>query len=815
MTVVNKKIFPFKQFKEKWLDFNLNFLDKQRTNPTNKKYILGMLPYPSGKLHMGHVRNYTIVDIMARFYYLKGDEVFCPIGWDAFGLPAENAAKEFNSHPKIWTDNNISVMKKQLQELFFLYNWKNEIKTCDVSYYKWQQQLFIEMWKKGYITKKLSYIDYDPVDKTTLAKEQITADGRGWRSGALVEKRLLSQWFFKISDFNERLLQDLEKLSGHWPDQIITMQRNWIGKTPGFGITFKVNVENDTKSDILFDKIEIFTKSPYYLPKVEFIGVAPDSEYGIFLYETIPEVKEFIQKHPRLSNVKTADMRGFNTGLQAINPYNNEKLPIYIANYVLGDYGTGIVMGVPSICENDHQFATKNQIAINNPINIDKEYLANNMNNQQSIDLTAELKQKGLTYDKMVYKLKDWCISRQRYWGCPIPIIHCPTCGMLENKNIPVNLSEDIYNEDWTIVCWKCGGQATRESDTMDTFVDSSWYQYRYPSAQYTQGPLDPLATQTWPKVDIYVGGPEHAVLHLLFARFFGKMLKDMGYIPEDEPFASLYTQGMICMQIYKTAVTSMFVNPEETFEENGKLYYKTPNGEVERVVVGNFEKMSKSKKNTIDPQRMLDTYGVDALRLSVVSDTPANKDLAWNTDNLNGCWIFINKIWSLTHYINDLPEGNHVAKTMDDTFHEYALDVFFRIIQDIEEFNFNIAIANFRILVNYIEDNIVNISKNMLTKVWTDYIILFWCLCPIISSEVLAILNVDTRNITLPFAQKKIDTICTLVVQKNGKKIDVITALLTDDEETIIQKIKDNNIIINEYKKVIFIKGRAINFVS
>lgn len=799
---MNKKIFPFKEKTEYFIESNKTFLDNQ-SKKEKKIYILGMWPYPSGDLHMGHVRNYTIVDITTRLFSLKNYEVFCPMGWDSFGLPAENAAIELNISPKTWTDKNIDNMKNQLHCLFFLYNWKKEMKTSGVSYYKWQQKLFIEMWKKGYIKKKLSYIDYDPVDCTTLAKEQITAEGRGWRSGALVEKRLLHQWFFKMSDFSEQLLEDISKLDGKWPNQITTMQRNWIGKNDGFGIKFKVIGENR--------EIEIFTKSPYYLKNVEFIAVAPDSDYGIHLYENNKIANEFISKHPRNLHEKTGDFRGVYTTLNAINPLNNATLPIYVSNYVLGDYGTGIVMGVPSICDNDNKFAIFNKIDIKESIKINENYLETDQENKEHQKETQELLKNNITYKKTVYKLKDWCISRQRYWGCSIPIIYCENCGTLENKDLPVHLDDSreiTLNKN--VTCWKCGNKnAKPETDTMDTFVDSSWYQYRFPSGDNLDTIFDENTLVNFPKVNIYVGGPEHAVLHLLFARFFGKMLKNLGYIKEDEPFERLYTQGMICMQTYKTKNSKIFVNPINTYEENGKLLYKTPSGEIEEIIVGNFEKMSKSKKNTVDPQKMLNTYGVDALRLSVVSDTPADKDLQWNTDNLNGCWMFVNKIWNLSHKILEHKEENGTGDSLGE---EIILNLFHKIIQNLENFHFNIGIANFRILVNYIEDNFNSLGNKLLRGKWIDFLSLLWTICPVVSSSVLKLFDVDINNLVLPYSRSKENSkIYELVVQKNGKKFLTLEANQEDTQEDILQKIGDK---VPEYESIVFVKNKIINFV-
>jgi leucyl-tRNA synthetase len=549
------------------------------------------------------------------------------------------------------------------------------------------------------------------------------------------------------------------------------------------------------------------------LDQVEFIAVGPDSTYGITLYETNQIAKEFITKNPRNTKANAVDFRSVKLNINAINPYNNKEIPVFIANYVLGDYGTGVVMAVPSVCKNDHDFAMENNIPVIHPVKINENYVKQDEINDQLQAFTRDLIQDNIVYKKTVYKLKDWCISRQRYWGCPIPIIYCKNCGTLENKDLPVHLAQTmVYGHNTEIICWKCGANGTKEKDTMDTFVDSSWYTYRYPSATNTEKIFDDHTLKDFPQVHIYVGGPEHAVLHLLFARFFGKMLKDMKYIEQDEPFASLFTQGMICMQTYKTKDSGMFVNPDSTFEENNKLMYKHPGGNVEEVLVGSFEKMSKSKKNTIDPEKMLNTYGVDALRLSVVSDTPADKDLQWNTDNLNGCWAFINRIWFLSHKIN---ENINTNGTLDQFFQEYSWNMFYKIINNLEQFSFNVAIANIRILVNYIEDNFNNISGDLLKKQWIDLLSLLWTICPVVTSEALEMFNVSVDHILLPFARSKNDSdVYELVLQVNGKKYATIEAMSSDNETSILEKMRQQKIPIKQHKKIIFIKNKVMNFV-
>lgn len=821
-----KLIYPFKKYEAKWKDFKI----QKKTNGENK-YILEMLPYPSGDIHMGHVRNYTIGDIISRLKHLQGYNIFHPMGFDSNGLPAENAAREYKIHPKIWTESNITNMKKQLKSLFFSYDWDHEIQTHTVDYYKFQQKLFIKMYNLGLIKKKEEYVNWDPVDETVLANEQVI-NGKGWRSGAIVQQKLLSQWFCTISDFAEILLNDINKLEGHWPSQILTMQRNWIGKSVGYGIRF--NIINENKH-FIYNEVEIFTKSPFLLEKIEFIGLAPESQFAIELYKHYTFIEEFIKNNPRDKINK--DTRGIFTNIWAINPYNKKKIPIYICNYVLGDVGTGSVMGVPSICENDYNFAINNSITIKFPININKDYLDNitNENNQ----LTKELLDKKIIFEKTTYKIKDWCISRQRYWGVLIPMIYCNKCGIIPNENIPVNLPhemDDLKSHIFKkINCPKCGGDAEKETDTMDTFVDSSWYFWRYVCATNKNEIFDEKLKK-FPAVDLYIGGPEHAVLHLLFARFFGKVLKKLNLIEEDEPFRNFYTQGMICMRSYKNHETGTYINPKDIFEENGKLYTNN-HGIKQRVEAGPIEKMSKSKKNTVNPMTILSEYGADSVRLFVVSDTPCNKDLQWSDKSLNGCWCFNNRIWSISNEIlnktpvnikeiedNESPlwldnsllkkEENFYEK--DEFFKEYAENSFYTIIKDLDTININVAIANIRIFVNYVEDNMDLISPNLLKEKWKDLMKLYWCLCPIISLEVLELLG-DDLCFNLPVNKSKSQSeVYELVIQKNGKKLFTLEVKSTLNQEDIIKIINEkySEYNLSNYKKVVFIKYKIINFV-
>jgi leucyl-tRNA synthetase len=805
INALNKNIFPFKKYENKWKDFKIN-----KKNGLNK-YILEMWPYPSGDIHMGHVRNYTIGDIIARLKTLKGYNVFHPMGWDAHGLPAENAAIENGIHPKIWTEKNINRMKEQLKNLCLSYDWDYEISTHSQNYYKFQQELFIEMFNIGLIEKKEEYVNWDPVDKTVLANEQII-NGKGWRSGAPVQQKLLSQWFCKISDYAEVLLKDIDRLEGHWPSQILTMQKNWIGKNEGFAIKFTIIINEKNKNIFNnFNEIEVFTKAPWMLPKVEFVTLAPENKLAIHLYKNFPHIEEFIKNNKRNKDIK--DKRGIYTNINIINPYNNQEIPLYIGNYVLADVGTGVLMGVPSVCENDYNFAKENNILIKASINIDNKYLENIK--EEDKKLTNELIKKGIVQNKITYRIKDWCISRQRYWGALIPIIYCKKCGILPNKNIPIDLPptmEELKSLEWKkTTCYKCNGEAEKETDTMDTFFDSSWYFWRFPSCRNNEKIFDDNLKK-FPAVDLYIGGPEHAVLHLLFARFFGKILKKLNYIEEDEPFRNFYSQGMICMQSYKNEKTDRYVFPKDVIED-GFLLYTMENGVRENVIKQSIEKMSKSKKNVVDPNEILQQYGVDSVRLFVVSDTPCNKDLQWNDKALNGCWCFNNRIWHIT---NTILEHNSINNNKDEDFNNYSLNMFNKIIYDFDKININVAIATIRIFVNYVEENKDYITKNLLINKWKDLLKLYWCLCPIISLECLNLLGDDLQfNLPENKPQNQLSNY-ELVVQKNGKKLftfQVSSELLQEDIINIINE-KYPNYNLNNYKNVIYIKYKIINFV-
>ncbi|RQH19926.1 leucine--tRNA ligase [Okeania hirsuta] len=667
----------------------------QNQTPTDKNkqkfYALSMFPYPSGNLHMGHVRNYTITDVIARLKRMQGYRVLHPMGWDAFGLPAENAAIDRGIPPAQWTYQNIAQMKEQLQRLGFSIDWEKEVATCSPEYYRWTQWIFLQFFQAGLAYQKESAVNWDPIDQTVLANEQVDGEGRSWRSGAKVERKLLRQWFFKITDYAEQLLNDLDKLPG-WPERVKTMQANWIGKSVGAYLEFPI-VGMDKK-------IGVFTTRPDTVYGVSYVVLAP--EHPLTAQVTTPEqqttVETFIQEVGAESELeRTAEdkpKRGVPTGGKAINPFNNQEIPIWIADYVLYEYGTGAVMGVPAHDVRDFQFAKQYNLPITNVIvpddsdNDDWELtdaytdigvMVNSgpFNGEKStfakkaiIELAED---EGYGEGRIQYRLRDWLISRQRYWGAPIPIIHCPKCGAVPvpDEDLPVKLPDSVEFsgrgpsplaklEDWVNVpCPSCGTPAKRETDTMDTFIDSSWYYLRYPDATNEQQVFDSEIVNDWLPVDQYVGGIEHAILHLLYSRFFTKVLRDRGLCNFDEPFQRLLTQGMVQGITYKNPVTGKYIPSAEVNPEDAK----DPKTGDELEVF--FEKMSKSKYNGVDPLDVMSKYGADTARMFILFKAPPEKDLEWDDADVQGQFRFLNRVWllitefSANHSLSELKVKN------------------------------------------------------------------------------------------------------------------------------------------------------------
>jgi len=790
-----------KKWQKKWEEEGVNKVEKPRKD--KKYYVLEMLPYPSGRLHMGHVRNYTIGDIIARFKKMQGHDVLHPMGWDAFGLPAENAAFQNKQHPAKWTYANIEQMREQLKALGFSYDWSREFATCDVDYYKHEQQLFTEMYQAGLIYQKESWVNWDPVENTVLANEQVV-DGRGWRSGALVEKKQMRQWFMRITKYADQLLDDLKKLQGCWPDKIIKMQENWIGRSQGASIHF--SLQNSS------EKITVFTTRPETIFGASFVAIS--ANHPILSGIKDPSLKEFVEECGRISTaeevISTIEKKGYKTDLTAVHPFTGKSLPVYVANFVVMDYGTGALFGCPAHDERDYEFATKYDLPIVPVINddgkiIDSEFLSGLTIEQGQKEVICRLEKVGKGEGAIQFRLRDWGISRQRYWGCPVPMVYCTACGMVPETRLPVMLPEDVafdkpgnpldHHPTWKhTTCPECGEKAQRETDTLDTFFESSWYWLRY-CCPKANTPLDRSEVDRWNPVDWYIGGPEHAVMHLLYARFFVKVLRDLGYVEFDEPFSHLLTQGMVCHKTYKDA-DGQWLYPEEI--ETAK----------QPVIIGRSEKMSKSKRNTVDPQEILDKYGADTTRLFVVSDTPPDKDLEWSDEGLDGCWRYANRIYRIAKM---LKSSTNTGKNNDllGVAHKYLQ----LITQDYDQHAFNKAIAHHRELGNAIEKMVTESSSDVCSEVYQIYVLTLAPIMPHLMSELFDKHEMTWLGFNPSYLSEQKDTI---VVQINGKKRGVFEANQNTPESDLVNLAKQQaaQYLISEIRKTIVVPGRMVSFV-
>jgi leucyl-tRNA synthetase len=702
-----------------WEERNSFVADDNSTKP--RAYVLEMFPYPSGRIHIGHVRNYTMGDVLARYKRMTGHEVLHPMGWDAFGMPAENAAMEKNVHPGGWTRDNIANMKAQLKRLGFAIDWTRELATCEPEYYGHEQALFLKLYAAGLVYRKESAVNWDPVDMTVLANEQVI-DGKGWRSGAPIERRKLSQWFLKITDFADELLTGLGSLD-QWPDKVRLMQENWIGKSQGLKCTFHFPGGDGG--------IDVFTTRPDTMFGASFVAVAADHPIAQKLATNAPDLQAFIAECRKggttAADIETAEKRGFDTGLTVKHPLDASwHLPVYVANFVLMDYGTGAVFGCPAHDQRDLDFARKydlpvrrvvadgdvtdsvfaGDIAFTGPGTIVNSRWMNGMTiDQAKADVIARAQAEGWGTGQTQYRLRDWGVSRQRYWGTPIPIIHCQTCGIVPvpDDQLPVTLPEDVSfdipgnpldrHPSWSKVnCPSCGQPARRETDTLDTFVDSSWYFIRFASQPHDK-PFDRTVAEKWLPVDQYIGGVEHAILHLLYARFWTRALSHIGLIDVQEPFASLFTQGMVTHQTYQDA-KGCWLSPDQVRRE-GDIWTIIDSGAP--AVAGRIEKMSKSKKNVVDPDDIVDQYGADAVRWFMLSDSPPERDLEWSEAGIEGCWRFVQRLWRLTSQVSG---ADGADKALDRKTHQTIAGVG----ADIEALAFNKAVAKIYDLANAIE---------------------------------------------------------------------------------------------------------------
>ena len=835
-----------KKWQNKWFSSNL-YKTKEISNSKNKFYALSMFPYPSGNLHMGHVRNYVITDLIARYQMLKGKNVLHPMGWDAFGLPAENAAIDRNINPSEWTLKNISHMKKQLQLLGLSVDWDREFATCNGDYYKWTQFIFLELFKSGLVYQKESQVNWDPIDNTVLANEQVDSEGRSWRSGAIVEKKLLKQWFLKITKYAEELLRDLDLLEG-WPERVRTMQENWIGKSIGNEVNFNIK-------DIKNQKITVFTTRIDTLFGVTYIAISSNHQllknYSDNNFKNNQKkFKELKAKHNNKNDIKF----GFDTGLKAINPINNDEVPIWVASYVLEDYGSGAVMGVPAHDQRDFEFSKiyniklKQVISNNNSIediNLISAYeengtlinsnIFNGLRNDEAKKKISKLgNHEGWSNEKVQYRLRDWLISRQRYWGCPIPIIHCKKCGAIPvpNENLPVKLPDDKNiqsknlnslknNNSWlNVECPKCGNLSIRETDTMDTFMCSSWYFLRFTSSDLSNKPFDKEIVNNWLPVDQYVGGVEHAILHLLYARFITKALKDSGLFDVKEPFNKLLTQGMVQSAAYKNLRTGKYISPS-LIEDLKNPIDPSDNSKLDIL----FEKMSKSKYNGIDPDTVIKKYGADTARMFILFKAPPEKDLEWGDSDVEGQYRFLTRIWKLYYDYNNQKiinkdENNEESNKKLKRLMNIAIK---EITNDIENNQFNTAISELMKLYNAISQEIGNINHELRKQSLTNFCLLLAPFAPHISEELWNLLGfIDSVHLQ---SWPKLDSDALkkdsyeLVVQINGKVRDKITISVNKSEEEL-KKLCLESVNVKKWtkdkaiKKFIIVKGRLINLV-
>ena len=802
-------------------------------SPKPRAYVLEMFPYPSGRIHIGHVRNYTMGDVLARYKRMTGHEVLHPMGWDAFGMPAENAAMERKVHPGAWTRDNIAAMKAQLKRLGFALDWSRELATCEPDYYGHEQALFLEMLAAGLVYRKESDVNWDPVDMTVLANEQVI-DGRGWRSGALVERRKLSQWFLRITDFADDLLDGLADLPA-WPDKVKTMQANWIGRSRGlrFGFALGAPVAG-------IASIEVYSTRPDTIFGASFVAVAADHPLALALAQTDPALAAFADECRKTgtatAEIETAEKKGYDTGLSVAHPLDPAwTLPVFVANFVLMGYGTGAVMGVPAHDQRDLDFARKYALPVTRvvgdaaePIHDEAYTGPGRLVNSQFLDgmgvdeakaaIIARAEAEGWGEGTTVWRLRDWGVSRQRYWGTPIPVIHCPTHGPVPvpHDQLPVILPEDVSfdipgnpldrHPTWKHVpCPVCGEAALRETDTLDTFADSSWYFIRFAS-QPKDRAFDPAVAARWLPVGQYIGGVEHAILHLLYARFWTRALQRLGKLDVAEPFTGLFTQGMVTHETYK-APDSRWLAPDEVAD--GKVI-----ATGEAVTPGRIEKMSKSKKNTVDPGPIVDRYGADAVRWFMLSDSPPERDLEWSEAGIEGAWRFVQRVWRLAA---DATTGTGADIALDRRVHRTTAG----IGEDIEALSFNKAVARLYELATAIERAPASASRS--TAIDT-MIALVAPMVPHLAEEAWALrghagLVADAAWPAIDPALL-VDDEVTIAIQVNGKLRDTLTAPKGADKAALEAMARGSEKVLaflegREPKKVIVVPDRLVNLVA
>lgn len=807
------------------------------TSPKPRSYVLEMFPYPSGRIHIGHVRNYTMGDVLARYKRMTGHEVLHPMGWDAFGMPAENAAMEKGVHPGGWTRDNIANMKAQLKRLGFAIDWTRELATCEPEYYGHEQALFLKLYAAGLVYRKESAVNWDPVDMTVLANEQVI-DGKGWRSGAPVERRKLSQWFLKITDFADELLEGLSSLD-QWPDKVRLMQENWIGKSKGLRCRFAFPGSSG-------DGIDVYTTRPDTMFGASFVAIAADHPVAQKLATNAPELQAFIEECRKggttAADIETAEKKGFNTGLTVEHPLDPSwHLPVYVANFVLMDYGTGAIFGCPAHDQRDLDFARKYDLpvtrvvsdgditdshfagdaAYTGPGTIVNSHWLNGLSVEHAIaDVIAKAESEGWGKGQTQYRLRDWGVSRQRYWGTPIPIIHCDTCGAVAvpEAQLPVKLPADVTfdipgnpldrHPTWSKVdCPQCHKPARRETDTLDTFVDSSWYFIRFAS-QPDDKPFDRAVAEKWLPVQQYIGGVEHAILHLLYARFWTRALSHIGMIDVKEPFASLFTQGMVTHQTFQDA-DGKWLSPEQV-TRSGDIWTIAETGAP--ATAGRIEKMSKSKKNVVDPDDIVDQYGADAVRWFMLSDSPPERDLEWSEAGIEGCWRFVQRLWRLTGQVSG-------AEGEDKALLRKTHQAISGVGADIEALSFNKAVAKIYDLANAIEKASPSASRDAAIK---TILLLSAPMVPHLAEEAWTKLGAGLiADASWPDVDPAflVEDEVTIAIQVQGKLRDTLTVakgLGQDDMQALAlasQKVQ-HAIGDAEIRKVIVVPDRLVNIV-
>jgi len=834
----------FQLIEKKWQSiFEKKRIYRHQNSP--KFYCLEMFPYPSGKIHMGHVRNYTIGDVIARFKYLNGFNVLHPMGWDSFGLPAENAARENNLHPKEWTDKNINQMKRQLKMLGLSIDWDLEISTCNENYYKHEQELFIDLYNKGFVSRKENYVNWDPEEQTVLANEQVI-DGKGWRSGAVVERKKISQWVFNITKFADDLINDLQLLK-NWPEKVKLMQKNWIGKSTGCEIDFEIFEHKE--------KIKIFTTRPDTIFGCSFLAISIDHPLCKKL-ETKKDFSKFKEECLKVGTTEealaNAEKNGYDTKLFANHPFTKgKKIPIFVANFVLMDYGTGAIFGCPAHDQRDLDFAKKYNLEIIEVVSehqsttkdfkklkeaytlegilINSDFLNGLDIESAKKKIIQKIEEKNIGKKKISFRLKDWGVSRQRYWGCPIPMIYLENGSVVpvEKDELPVKLPEEVdlkksgnpleNHPTWkNTIHKKTGNPATRETDTLDTFVDSSWYFMRFCSPQLQQKPFDIEKLNYWMPVDQYIGGVEHAILHLLYSRFFMRAIKrNNPEINVNEPFKGLFTQGMVCHETYKDT-KGKWLSPQEIEKINNNNYIKIL--DKTKVIVGPSESMSKSKKNVVDPESMIKLYGADAVRWFILSDSPPEKDVQWSNQGVSAAYKFLQKIYNLNGLIiNRLEKKPLKDKDFEIKFNNYIL----KITNLINNFHLNVVIANIYSVYSLFTASLEQeISNACLKKRFSNFMKVLIPLTPHLAHECLEQLGekeVDkwpeiNNELTL-------DEKIKIAIQINGKTRVVIEVKKDLDEKTVIKESKKNkkineNLMNNKIIKTIFVKNKIINYL-